>query len=116
LDTIVNLALFAGAFFLMMRFGCGAPVMSHPGHGHGGSGSDSGRADRGGSELLSADRDVDPVCGMTVDKTSAKSASHDGQVYYFCSRTCRENFEAAPSTYARKASAAAHGKRASPCC
>ena len=30
LDTLVSLALFAGALFLMMRFGCGA----HMGHAH----------------------------------------------------------------------------------
>ena len=31
-DTLLNLALFAGAMLLMMRFGCGAHVMSHSHH------------------------------------------------------------------------------------
>ena len=38
-DTVFSLALFAGALFLMMRFGCGAH-MSHA-HGHGETGSDN---------------------------------------------------------------------------
>jgi YHS domain-containing protein len=107
LDTIVTLALFAGAFLLMMRYGgCGA----HFGHAHAHSGaeSDSGSAAAGGSQLLSADRDVDPVCGMTVDKASAKTAIYEGQVYYFCSQSCREQFEAAPAIYARKTGVASH--------
>ena len=80
-------------------------------HSHTGAGSDIGTAAGGGSQSLPADQDVDPVCGMTVDRASAKSALHEGQVYYFCSQTCREKFEAAPATYARKASAASHGSQ-----
>jgi Cu+-exporting ATPase len=45
---------------------------------------------------------------MQVDKASGKSAVHQGQVYYFCSQTCREKFEAAPATYAKTAVAAPH--------
>ena len=101
-DTIVTLALFAGAFLLMMRYGgCGAHAFGHA-HAQGGARSDSERGPPGGSQVLSADRDVDPVCGMTVDKASAKTAVHEGQVYYFCSQACREKFEAAPVTYAKK--------------
>ena len=44
---------------------------------------------------------------MTVDPASAKSAAYQGQVYYFCSQTCREKFEAAPASYAKSAGAAA---------
>ena len=104
-DTLVYLALFAGAFLLMTRYGCGAHAFGHA-HSHGGSGHDSAHAAAGGSPTLSADQDVDPVCGMTVEKASAKSAVHEGQVYYFCSQTCREKFEAAPETYTKKTGAA----------
>jgi YHS domain-containing protein len=107
-DTLVTLALFAGAFFLMTRFGCGGHALGHA-HGHGGSVPDSVRDAGSGSRPLVADGDVDPVCGMTVDRASAKSAFHEGRVYYFCSQTCREKFEAAPATYANTASAALHG-------
>jgi YHS domain-containing protein len=114
LDTIVTLALFAGAFLLMMRYGgCGGHAMGHA-HGHGGFGS--ANTGPGPGQSSSSEREVDPVCGMTVDKASAKSAAHKGQVYYFCSQTCREKFEAAPATYA-KAGAAAHGsERRHGCC
>ena len=40
-------------------------------------------------------RVVDPVCGMTIDPASAAGASeHDGQTYYFCSKGCKEKFDA----------------------
>ena len=41
---------------------------------------------------------IDPVCGMTVDKTSATcSHVHEGETYYICSTHCRANFEANPA-------------------
>ena len=43
---------------------------------------------------------IDPVCGMTVVKSSAKhTLDHDGVRYYFCSRSCRDKFAANPSTF-----------------
>jgi hypothetical protein len=42
-DTVVSLALFFGALFLMMRFGCGA----HMGHAHRHGGSNAGQAGGG---------------------------------------------------------------------
>jgi uncharacterized protein len=44
--------------------------------------------------------DTDPVCGMKVDRARALTAQHDGHTYYFCSRHCRERFEADPDGYA----------------
>jgi P-type Cu+ transporter len=42
----------------------------------------------------------DPVCGMTVDPTSAAfHCDHRGQRHYFCSQHCRDRFAAAPDTY-----------------
>lgn len=43
--------------------------------------------------------DRDPVCGSIVDTRGAKPTVHDGDVYYFCSRECREVFEAAPALH-----------------
>jgi Cu+-exporting ATPase len=42
----------------------------------------------------------DPVCGMDVDenKTAPKS-EHNGKTYYFCSPTCRDNFQRNPNRY-----------------
>jgi putative ABC transport system ATP-binding protein len=39
---------------------------------------------------------VDPVCGMTVEQEKAVSAAHDGQVFYFCSGGCRDEFLKGP--------------------
>jgi Cu+-exporting ATPase len=40
---------------------------------------------------------IDPICGMTVDPTTA-AGSHDyrGQRYYFCGLSCMERFKADP--------------------
>ena len=44
---------------------------------------------------------VDPVCEMSVTKEGAKHvASHQGQIYYFCSAGCRSRFLANPENYA----------------
>jgi xanthine dehydrogenase accessory factor len=43
---------------------------------------------------------LDPVCGMTVDRASARHlAEHEGVVYAFCSIGCRTRFMKDPSTY-----------------
>lgn len=44
-------------------------------------------------------KDVDPACGKTVTTEKAKPSVYAGKVYYFCSRECREIFEAAPDLY-----------------
>lgn len=44
---------------------------------------------------------VDPVCGMSVDpSTAAGHATYEGNSYYFCSPGCRERFRADPASYA----------------
>src|SRR6266571_133113 len=44
----------------------------------------------------------DPVCGMKVTADPAKSISHEGRTYYFCSTRCMEKFSADPRRYAEK--------------
>jgi Cu+-exporting ATPase len=41
---------------------------------------------------------IDPICGMTVDDTSALRAEHDEQTFYFCSDHCRQKFLSTPAT------------------
>jgi len=42
----------------------------------------------------------DPVCGMTVDeKTAAGKSDYKGQTYYFCSTSCKTQFDANPSKF-----------------
>ena len=42
---------------------------------------------------------VDPVCHKAVWLERAKPSVHREVIYYFCSRECREIFEAAPDQY-----------------
>jgi len=98
MEALLYFALWTGLFFIMMRYGCGAHVL---GKGHGAHRSSRDRANDGSPERrwMPPQSDVDPVCGMNVETASAKSSVHDGNVYYFCSRECREAFEAAPTQY-----------------
>ena len=97
MEALLYFALWAGVIFLMMRFGCGAHVM---GHGHGRkSQSEPGNVDNAALRWVPPKRDVDPVCGKTVATDKAKPSVYAGSVYYFCSRECREVFEAAPDQY-----------------
>lgn len=46
---------------------------------------------------------VDPVCGMKADSSSAPLAlDARGRSYYFCSMTCRDEFQKNPERYAAK--------------
>jgi len=40
---------------------------------------------------------IDPICGMTVDTTTALHAERDGKTSYFCSEHCREKFLSPPA-------------------
>ena len=43
---------------------------------------------------------IDPVCGMTVDRASAKATvEHNGKQYFFCSTGCGQKFRANPEAY-----------------
>jgi Cu+-exporting ATPase len=46
---------------------------------------------------------VDPVCGMTIDKTAAVGTSEvDGAPYFFCSSSCKQRFDDDPARYRLK--------------
>lgn len=50
--------------------------------------------------LAPATEAIDPVCGMTVDTTTARHhLSHAGREYWFCAAGCRARFEADPGRY-----------------
>jgi Cu+-exporting ATPase len=61
---------------------------------------------------------IDPVCGMTVEKATAKHVSeHQGETYYFCNPRCKTRFDADPERFLdpeAKARAAAEEARAQP--
>jgi Cu+-exporting ATPase len=42
----------------------------------------------------------DPVCGMEVEPAAAAgSSTHDDKIYYFCSLSCKGQFDADPERY-----------------
>jgi P-type Cu+ transporter len=46
---------------------------------------------------------IDPVCGMEVNKATARHRyEHGNQPYFFCGARCREKFVAAPESYLAK--------------
>ncbi len=98
MEALLYFAVWAAFIFLMMRFGCGAHVM---GHGHRETKKHGRGEQRVSDELrwVPPREDVDPVCGKTVKPENAKPSVHNGYVYYFCSRECREAFEAAAHLY-----------------
>ena len=51
---------------------------------------------------------IDPVCGMTVEpSTAAGRFDYEGETYYFCSTHCLDRFRAAPKQYVKKTATAA---------
>ena len=47
-----------------------------------------------------ADSQRDPVCNMEVDEQSAAGRSqYQGQTYYFCTESCKNEFEQNPEMY-----------------
>jgi YHS domain-containing protein len=100
MEAVVYFLLWAGLFFLVMRFGCGAHVMGH-GHKHHRSSADRTMPVSDGG-FASPEKDIDPVCGMEVEAARAKSSLFGGRAYYFCSASCREKFEANPRAFAQK--------------
>ena len=61
---------------------------------------------------LTAAAEKDPVCGMDVEPSTAKhKIQHKSKTYYFCSETCRKNFEAALAKYLEGKTSIAQGGR-----
>ena len=87
MEGLFTLLLFAGLFYVMMRFGCGAHMV----HGHGGHGSHEGHSAGGPA--------TDPVCGMTVAAGGAlcKDVRRPRVPVLFA--TCLNKFDARPDAY-----------------
>lgn len=98
MELLLTLALWGVVAFVMMRMGCGAHAMGRGAH-RGGSPADGGTGAHRAPGWPPPERAIDPVCGETVRTANARPSVHDGRVYYFCSRDCREIFEAAPGLY-----------------
>ncbi|MBV1788080.1 YHS domain-containing protein [Marinobacterium sp. D7] len=89
MDGFISLLVFAGLFYLMMRFGCGAHMI----HGH--------HHRNGHSDHKQRESYKDPVCGMEVAPDQGYRKVHEGQEYRFCSRSCLDKFDADPGRYLR---------------
>ena len=89
---LFSLLLFAGLFYLIMRFGCGAHMVHG---GHGGHAGHEGHKSPSDAEAQTKD----PVCGMPVTMGQGYSEMYDGREYRFCSKACLDKFDANPSHY-----------------
>lgn len=49
---------------------------------------------------------IDPVCKMSVDSGDGLHTEHDDRTYWFCSTYCRDEFNANPSAFLERSSAA----------
>ena len=86
MDGLLTFLIFAGLFYVMMRFGCGA----HMAHGHHGS---------HGAAHGEEGKHVDPVCSKNVPPNEGYGKMHTGHLYRFCSRHCLDAFETEPERY-----------------
>jgi Cu+-exporting ATPase len=58
-----------------------------------------GAGHKGDSEKMS----TDPVCGMQVSEQQARGESdYKGKTFYFCSTSCKDQFDLNPERYAGK--------------
>jgi len=81
----LSFLIFAGLFYVMMRYGCGAHMI----HGHHGN----------HNKQDESNKDIDPVCGMNIDTDKGYGKMHGGTLYRFCSRKCLDYFENEPDKY-----------------
>ena len=45
---------------------------------------------------------TDPICGMSVNESTAKfKADYGGKTYYFCSPGCMKTFQSDPAKHAK---------------
>src|SRR5215831_18172009 len=50
--------------------------------------------------MVTTIKQMDPVCGMTVEpETAAAETTVDGRDYYFCSANCQREFEKNPQRF-----------------
>lgn len=84
MDGLLSLLIYAGLFYFMMRFGCGAHMV-HGKHDHANDKNNT--------------KDIDPVCGKEIDTNKGYGLMHEETLYRFCSRTCLDKFESSPDDF-----------------
>lgn len=98
MEALIYFALWAAMIFAMMRLMCGAYVMGL-GHLGGRSEAELDGDSRAAGAWHPPAHLRDPVCGRRVATHDAKTSVFDGEVYFFCSRDCREVFETMAEIY-----------------
>ena len=77
--------------------------MTHVAHDHDAAAQSSGLYDGKHGDVgksAAVDPAIDPVCGMSVDKETAKHRFvYKRQDYFFCGARCRQRFEAEPDKF-----------------
>lgn len=91
MDGVFSFVIFAGLFYLMMRYGCGA----HMAHGH-----------HKAQTSEQPEPIIDPVCNKVVEIDKGYGKLHDGELYRFCSKECLDKFDVDPVKYVTKTVAA----------
>lgn len=96
---LLILILVVGMYALMINKG--GSCCSGGGHGQQPSGSACclGDSSSCSGDSKSAADSIDPVCGMTVARSSDLTAAHRGRRYLFCSEGCRQDFVDNPDKY-----------------
>jgi len=84
MEGLLSFILFAGFFYFMMRFGCGAH-MAHGHHSH--------------KKKTSDEAIFDPVCGVKITEDEGYGKLQDGILYRFCSKKCLDEFDRYPKKY-----------------
>lgn len=98
MDVMFYFVIWAIVFVLMTTFRFGAAISgSRPVA----ASKDGNRQNENASQIRWSppEKDLDPVCGMTVQTAIAKPSFFNGLVSHFCSRDCHERLEAAPASY-----------------
>jgi YHS domain-containing protein len=85
MEGLFTLLIYAGLFYFLMRFGCGA----HTTHGH------------HKKEIVQTST-VDPVCGLKIDENQGYGKLQNEHLYRFCSKECLDEFDQNPDKYIEK--------------
>ena len=83
---------------MLVNPAAGKPTLEHEGHLF--HFCSAGCRDKFAKEPEKYVSATDPVCGMNVDRSSARHfLKHEGASYYFCSPACEGKFKAEPAKY-----------------
>ena len=99
----LGLGFIAGYRYSKSRFSIGSTS------GYGSNASEAANAFRTPIRRVENAKPVDPVCHKAVSPERAKPSVCQDVIYYFCSRECREIFEADPDSYVSNVSTRGSG-------